>query len=148
MRAATLPGVFPLGVLAHDHQVLQPHPAQSRRVQTRLHRHRVARDQLVLWVETASEVLAECAAATGIGDGTGAGTGESAAGDTASLFTPDRFPELVRATRSRLAEVDPHYRRLEQLPGGLGVMADDLAAGVYARVVMQLWILFQAKGGL
>jgi phosphatidylglycerophosphatase A len=39
-------------------------------------------------------------------------------------------------------------RRLESLHGGLGIVADDLAAGVYARVVMQLWILFQAKGGL
>lgn len=35
-------------------------------------------------------------------------------------------------------------RRLESLHGGLGIVADDLAAGVYARLVMQLWIWFAA----
>jgi phosphatidylglycerophosphatase A len=35
-------------------------------------------------------------------------------------------------------------RQLEGLHGGLGIVADDLAAGVYARVVMQLWVLYAA----
>ncbi len=30
----------------------------------------------------------------------------------------------------------PPCRRLERLPGGLGVMADDLAAGLYARLIL------------
>ena len=30
---------------------------------------------------------------------------------------------------------------------GLGIVADDLAAGLYARLVMQIWILFAAGGG-
>lgn len=37
-------------------------------------------------------------------------------------------------------------RRLESLHGGVGIVADDLAAGVYARVVMQLWVLYMAGG--
>jgi phosphatidylglycerophosphatase A len=37
-------------------------------------------------------------------------------------------------------------RQLESLHGGLGIVADDLAAGVYARGVMQLWIIYQAGG--
>jgi phosphatidylglycerophosphatase A len=39
-------------------------------------------------------------------------------------------------------------RRLESLHGGLGIVADDLAAGVYARIVMQIWIVYRAGGGL
>jgi phosphatidylglycerophosphatase A len=37
----------------------------------------------------------------------------------------------------------PPARRLESLPGGWGIMADDVAAGIYARIVMQgvLWLL-------
>ena len=31
-------------------------------------------------------------------------------------------------------------RRLERLPGGLGIMADDLMAGIYANVALQLLI--------
>jgi phosphatidylglycerophosphatase A len=38
-------------------------------------------------------------------------------------------------------------RRLESLHGGFGIVADDLAAGIYARIVMQIWILFAAGGG-
>jgi len=38
--------------------------------------------------------------------------------------------------------VKPLYiRRLEALPGGWGVMADDVLAGIYANVVLQLIIL-------
>jgi phosphatidylglycerophosphatase A len=33
-------------------------------------------------------------------------------------------------------------RKLEQLPGGIGVMADDVLAGIYSNLVLQLIILF------
>ena len=41
-------------------------------------------------------------------------------------------------------------RRLEDLPGGSGIMADDLAAGLYANVAVQLalWLLPPAWAGL
>lgn len=32
-------------------------------------------------------------------------------------------------------------RRCERLPGGLGVMADDLVAGVWALILLRLWLL-------
>ncbi|MBI2281612.1 MAG: phosphatidylglycerophosphatase A [Bacteroidetes bacterium] len=34
-------------------------------------------------------------------------------------------------------------KKLEQLPGGIGVMADDILAGIYANIVLQLiiWLL-------
>lgn len=34
----------------------------------------------------------------------------------------------------------PPARRLEDLPGGWGIMADDLMAGLYARAVLALWL--------
>ncbi|MCB9361788.1 MAG: phosphatidylglycerophosphatase A [Flavobacteriales bacterium] len=33
-------------------------------------------------------------------------------------------------------------RKLEKLPGGIGVMADDILAGIYANLVLQLIIVF------
>jgi phosphatidylglycerophosphatase A len=36
-----------------------------------------------------------------------------------------------------------YIRRLEVLPGGWGVMADDVLAGVYANIVLQLLIFFK-----
>jgi phosphatidylglycerophosphatase A len=33
-------------------------------------------------------------------------------------------------------------RRTERLPGGWGVMVDDIAAGIYASIVIVLWLLF------
>jgi phosphatidylglycerophosphatase A len=33
-------------------------------------------------------------------------------------------------------------RKLEKLPGGIGVMADDVLAGVYANIVLQVIIIF------
>ena len=36
-----------------------------------------------------------------------------------------------------------YIRRMEDLPGGLGVMADDVLAGVYANVILQLVIIFK-----
>ena len=36
-------------------------------------------------------------------------------------------------------------RRLENLPGGTGIMMDDVGAGLYALVLLQLWIHFFAR---
>jgi phosphatidylglycerophosphatase A len=37
-------------------------------------------------------------------------------------------------------------RRLEHLPGGLGVMLDDIGAGVYTNIVLQVASFFLVKG--
>lgn len=34
----------------------------------------------------------------------------------------------------------PPLRRLERLPGGFGIMLDDVAAGVYVLVLVQIWL--------
>lgn len=36
-------------------------------------------------------------------------------------------------------------RRLEKLPGGTGIMMDDVGAGLYALVLLQLWVHFTAR---
>lgn len=36
-------------------------------------------------------------------------------------------------------------RRLEKLPGGTGIMMDDVGAGLYALVLLQLWHYFFAR---
>src|SRR2546423_9812633 len=36
-------------------------------------------------------------------------------------------------------------RRLERLPEGIGIMMDDVGAGVYALILVQLWIHFAAR---
>ncbi len=36
-------------------------------------------------------------------------------------------------------------RRLEALPGGTGIMLDDVGAGLYALVLLQLWLHFIAR---
>ena len=36
-------------------------------------------------------------------------------------------------------------RRLEHLPGGTGIMMDDVGAGLYALVLLQLWLHFIAR---
>jgi phosphatidylglycerophosphatase A len=36
-------------------------------------------------------------------------------------------------------------RRLEKLPEGTGIMMDDVGAGLYALVLLQLWIHFSAR---
>ena len=41
----------------------------------------------------------------------------------------------------------PPIRQLERLPGGWGVVADDLAAGVYANVVVQLILRLAFRAG-
>jgi len=33
-------------------------------------------------------------------------------------------------------------RRLERLPGGFGILADDLMAGIYAAIVLQIYIYY------
>ena len=33
----------------------------------------------------------------------------------------------------------PPIRQMERLPGGIGVMADDIAAGVAANIILQFW---------
>lgn len=39
-----------------------------------------------------------------------------------------------------------YIRRLEKWPGGWGVMADDVLAGIYANIVLQLLIFFKLPG--
>ena len=36
-------------------------------------------------------------------------------------------------------------RRLEKLPAGLGIMMDDVGAGIYALVLLQLWLYFTGR---
>jgi phosphatidylglycerophosphatase A len=36
-------------------------------------------------------------------------------------------------------------RRLERLPGGTGIMMDDVGAGVYALILLQIWLYFMAR---
>ena len=36
----------------------------------------------------------------------------------------------------------PPLRKIEKLPGGWGIMLDDVGAGLYALALLQLWILF------
>lgn len=36
-------------------------------------------------------------------------------------------------------------RRLERLPGGTGIMMDDVGAGLYALVLLQVWLHFIAR---
>ncbi|HKV92976.1 MAG TPA: phosphatidylglycerophosphatase A [Candidatus Angelobacter sp.] len=36
-------------------------------------------------------------------------------------------------------------RRLERLPGGTGIMLDDVGAGLYALVLLQIWLHFIAR---
>ncbi len=37
-------------------------------------------------------------------------------------------------------------RRLEKLPGGWGVMADDVLAGIYANIILQAIVIFKVFG--
>jgi phosphatidylglycerophosphatase A len=36
-------------------------------------------------------------------------------------------------------------RRLEKLPGGTGIMMDDVGAGLYALVLLQAYLYFAAR---
>ncbi|EOR92864.1 Phosphatidylglycerophosphatase A [Arcticibacter svalbardensis MN12-7] len=57
------------------------------------------------------------------------------------LFVPLSFKTLVVGfLLFRLFDITkPFYiRRLEKLPGGLGVMMDDVLAGIYANLILQI----------
>lgn len=65
---------------------------------------------------------------------------------TALLFLPINFFNLVAGTLLfRLFDIWKPYpvRKLEALENGVGIMADDLLAGIYANVVLHLtnWYL-------
>ena len=73
-------------------------------------------------------------------------TADEAAGQTITLLgVPlDPLTVLVGFVLFRFFDVvkPPPARALESLHGGLGIMADDLMAGVYARIALQVWISF------
>lgn len=75
-------------------------------------------------------------------------TVDEAAGQTLALIGLPLSPVnvLLGFVLFRIFDVVKPWpaRKLESLHGGLGIVADDLAAGVYARVVMQLWVMYQA----
>lgn len=75
-------------------------------------------------------------------------TVDEAAGQTLTLMGLPLDPTtvLVGFVLFRIFDVLKPWpaRRLESLHGGLGIVADDVAAGVYARIVMQLWVWFMA----
>lgn len=60
----------------------------------------------------------------------------------AVAFLPAGWPTLVAGFfLFRLFDIlkPPPCRRLEALPGGLGIVADDVMAGVYANLALRLW---------
>ena len=64
---------------------------------------------------------------------------------TSVLFVPLSTGYLVAAfLLFRVFDVTkpPPIRRLERLPGGVGVMADDLAAAAMTNIILQLWRVF------
>ena len=72
-------------------------------------------------------------------------TADEAAGMTITLLGAplDLLTVLVGFVLFRIFDVvkPPPARRFEDFPGGWGIMADDLMAGVYARLALQGWIL-------
>ena len=63
----------------------------------------------------------------------------------AMLFVPPHLQERVVAfVLFRLLDVVKPFpaRQVEQFPGGLGIVGDDLIAGLYANVVMWVWLLW------
>lgn len=64
---------------------------------------------------------------------------------TLLFVTPTPLALVLGFLLFRVADVLKPFpaRRLEDLPGGSGIMADDLAAGVYANLALQLtlWLL-------
>ena len=73
-------------------------------------------------------------------------TMDEAAGQTIALLGAPLDPVTVLAAFFLFRFFDvvkpPPVRQLESLHGGLGIMADDLAAGVYARIALQVWIVW------
>lgn len=63
----------------------------------------------------------------------------------ALLYVPLKWPYiLIALILFRFFDiVKPLYiRKLEALPGGWGVMADDVLAGIYANLILQFILLF------
>ncbi|RKZ17189.1 phosphatidylglycerophosphatase A [bacterium] len=75
-------------------------------------------------------------------------TVDEAAGQTIALIglPLDAMTVLLGFVLFRIFDVFKPWpaRKLESLHGGLGIVADDVAAGIYARLVMQLWVLYVA----
>lgn len=110
---------------------------------------------LGLWVQVgllAFFVIAGIPASGGLerryGEDPKQATVDEAAGQTIALMglPLDAVTVLLGFVLFRIFDVVKPWpaRQLESLHGGLGIVADDLAAGVYARLVMQLWILYSA----
>ncbi len=62
------------------------------------------------------------------------------------LFIPFQWPYMLAAfVLFRILDITKPLliRRMEKLPGGWGVMMDDVLAGIYANFIIQLFILFQ-----
>jgi len=62
----------------------------------------------------------------------------------ATLLLPPHFLERVAAfVLFRVFDVIKPFpaRQAERLPGGFGIVADDLIAGLYANVLVQVWLL-------
>ncbi len=58
------------------------------------------------------------------------------------LLLPSRWPYYVAAfLLFRFFDIlkPPPLRRMERFPGGLGIMADDILAGVYTNILLQVW---------
>jgi phosphatidylglycerophosphatase A len=73
----------------------------------------------------------------------------------AFIFLPHFFsfgagPILIGFVAFRFFDIVKPYpaRRFEALPGGLGIMADDLVAGAYAALVLSLINAFSLLGGI
>jgi len=61
------------------------------------------------------------------------------------LFVPLKWQyTLIGLVLFRFFDIlKPFYiRKLEELPGGWGVMADDILAGIYANIILQLVVVF------
>jgi phosphatidylglycerophosphatase A len=62
----------------------------------------------------------------------------------ATMLLPPQFLERVAAfILFRLFDVTKPFpaRQAERLSGGFGIVADDLIAGLYANVLVQVWLL-------
>lgn len=73
-------------------------------------------------------------------------TADEAAGMSITLFAAplDFATVMVGFVLFRIFDVvkPPPARQLESLHGGLGIMADDVAAGIYARGVLSVYLYF------
>ena len=89
-------------------------------------------------------VLASAAVARRVGrEDPGIVVIDEIAGQLLTFFlVPVSWVSLLAGTiLFRLFDIFKPYpiRRLESLPGGVGIMADDLLAGVFANLVLQTW---------